>query len=237
MLTTVVHLDKKDIETYIYVDVEAQRKENPGYDLMPRAVFYCGRMLSAQYGKEFDYRNYDGLKKVYSIWICINCSKEDMNSISRYRLQKEDIYGTCGEHRYDYIEIIMVRLPEKYEDLDGGNSLIEMAKTLLTDEIEPQQKKDILESKFEIPMTEDVERRLLSMCNLSEGIYQNGVRQGKTQGIEQGRIQGIAECVLSRMKSRNISVWDAMDDIDVLDSDKNLCAAAVGSMLNARKAG
>ncbi|MCD7905348.1 MAG: hypothetical protein LUG24_07235 [Clostridiales bacterium] len=36
------------------INVEAQLKFNPGYSLLKRAVYYCSRMISAQYTKEFD---------------------------------------------------------------------------------------------------------------------------------------------------------------------------------------
>ena len=56
--------DEKHVK--IIMNLEAQLKFNPGYDLVTRGVFYCARMLSAQYGTEFTTQDYDGLKKVYS---------------------------------------------------------------------------------------------------------------------------------------------------------------------------
>lgn len=49
----------------LIVNVEAQKKFYPGYDLVTRGVFYCARMLSAQLDTEFTADNYDGIKKVY----------------------------------------------------------------------------------------------------------------------------------------------------------------------------
>ena len=37
----------------LILNVEAQNDTNPGYPLTKRALYYCGRMLSAQYGREF----------------------------------------------------------------------------------------------------------------------------------------------------------------------------------------
>lgn len=56
----------------LYINVEAQKKYYAGYDLVTRAVFYCARMLSAQMDTEFGGKDYDEVKKVYSIWICLD---------------------------------------------------------------------------------------------------------------------------------------------------------------------
>ena len=37
----------------LIVNVEAQKKYYPGYDLVTRAIFYCARMLSSQLDREF----------------------------------------------------------------------------------------------------------------------------------------------------------------------------------------
>ena len=58
------------IRVKLYIDVELQNKYNPGYDIVTRSLFYCARELSRQYNTEFSGRNYDDIKKVYSIWIC-----------------------------------------------------------------------------------------------------------------------------------------------------------------------
>lgn len=42
------------------------------YDIVTRGVFYCARMLSSQMGNEISAKEYDKLKKVYSIWICLD---------------------------------------------------------------------------------------------------------------------------------------------------------------------
>ena len=47
----------------IYLDVEIQNVENPGYALLTRGNDYLSRMITSQNGKEYDYRNYDGMKK------------------------------------------------------------------------------------------------------------------------------------------------------------------------------
>ena len=60
----------------IYLDVEIQNVENPGYALLTRGNDYLSRMITSQNGKEYDYRNYDGMKKTYVIWILPQAAKK-----------------------------------------------------------------------------------------------------------------------------------------------------------------
>ena len=68
----------------LIVNVEAQNDFYPGYPLTKRGIYYCCRMISSQYGREFTGSHYEKLKKVYSIWICMNPPKnaEDTSLIS-----------------------------------------------------------------------------------------------------------------------------------------------------------
>ena len=68
----------------LLVDVEAQKKFNPGYSLVTRGVFYCARMLSSQFGREFTPNDYDDIKKVYSIWICMEAPEYAAGTIVKY---------------------------------------------------------------------------------------------------------------------------------------------------------
>ncbi len=60
---------KDDDVIGIIINVEAQAKSNPGYSLLKRAIYYCSRLISAQKNVEFTGSDYDGIQKVYSIFI------------------------------------------------------------------------------------------------------------------------------------------------------------------------
>ena len=53
----------------VYLNVEIQNNLYPGYSIITRGQAYIARMLSSQWGREYDGKNYDGMKKVYSLWI------------------------------------------------------------------------------------------------------------------------------------------------------------------------
>lgn len=74
----------------------------PGYPLVKRGIFYCSRMLSAQYGTEFTEPDYDKLKEVYSIWICLNPPIKSGNTIVQYHMTKTDLIGFTADRPADY---------------------------------------------------------------------------------------------------------------------------------------
>ena len=53
------------------------------------------------------------------------------------------------------------------------------------------EKEEILKRDYDISMTDQFEREVFEMCNLSEGILERGIEQGMQQGIEQGIEQGM----------------------------------------------
>lgn len=50
-----------------------------------------------------------------------------------------------------------------------------------------------LENDYDIPMTEEMERGLDDVCNLSEAIEEQSIEKGIKKGIQQGIEQGIAK--------------------------------------------
>ena len=51
-------------------------------------------------------------------------------------------------------------------------------------------------------MTPNLEKGVAQMCNLSEGVYRDGVEYGLEQGLEQGREQGRMETVLALLREK-----------------------------------
>ena len=55
------------------------------------------------------------------------------------------------------------------------------------------QRSRILEEKFGIPMTEKLETEVSGMCNLSQGLLEEGREEGLAEGLEKGLVKGRAE--------------------------------------------
>ena len=179
----------------LIINAEAQNRFKPKYPLTKRAVYYGSRLISAQHGTVFTKSDYQKLRKVYSIWICVNPAKRFRNTITRYSLKPETIIGNAVEapENYDLINIVMVCLGKMEEWND--NNLIKFLGVLFQNELSAREKKDILERDFNIPMTETFESEVDDMCNLSQGVAEEAMQKGIEKGIEQGRIHALIELV------------------------------------------
>ena len=126
--------DKERIK--IILNVEAQKNYYQKYHFEPRAVYYCARMLSEQIDREFTTDNYDGLKKVYSIWIFFESPERDSDTITEYYLEKKDVYGLPVKGwKYDYLSISFIRLSTG-KKWNSKHTLINMLDTLFSEKLD-----------------------------------------------------------------------------------------------------
>lgn len=88
----------------LIINVEAQNNFYPGYPLIKRRLHYCSRMISSQYGPVFTKSHYEKVKKVYSIWICMNLPKFRMELVPFRRIKMDFAF-------VKKVLVIMHRLP------------------------------------------------------------------------------------------------------------------------------
>lgn len=189
-------------KTKIIINVEAQRKSNPGYSIVNRGIFYIARLLSAQLNTEFtnngsDSAQYDNMKKVYSIWICMDCPEDKKDSIVSYSLKPEILYqGNKNlniDYTYDYVGVVVVHLSGNPEC--SQNQLIGMLDTLLS-EMDVKAKKQKLQEEFQLPMTVEIDQEVSDMCNLSLGLWEKAATKGRMQGVLEGRLDSLRDMIL-----------------------------------------
>lgn len=114
---------------------------------------------------------------------------EKQDSIAEISLTGRSLYGEAPEFRnLDLIKAYVIRLRGKAAVCESRNQLIAMLETLLSDE-EPLGKKRKLERDYGIKMSVALERRIESMCNLSEMLAEKWLERGLEQGHERGRIE------------------------------------------------
>lgn len=167
----------------ILVNVEAQKNFYPGYPIVSRGVYYDARMISSQNGVEFEVPNYGDIKKVYSIWICVNAPKHVGNALTIYNIQKVDVEGYAPElkENYDKMSVAMVYLNQKAPRNKG---FFDMMNTLLSPELDVETKKSILRNEYQIPMEREVVKEVSFMCNLSEWVLETGIEKERRNMIE-----------------------------------------------------
>ena len=196
----------------LIINVEAQNDFYPGYPLVRRGIYYCCRMISSQHGREFIGSHYEKIKKVYSIWICMNPPKSRRNTITRYRLVEERLVGEAAEsvRNYDLLSIIMLCLGRP----DGENytGVLRMLDVLLSNETSEAEKRKILQDDYDIQMTQTMEREVSVMCNLSKGVEEKGMAKGMTNGL--------LTSIKNLVKNMGLSAEQAMSVLEVPEAER-----------------
>ena len=143
----------KKAEIKLLINVEAQKKFYVKYRIVTRGIFYGARMLSEQLDREFSNSEYDKLKKVYSIFICMNAPMHIGNAMAEYRITKEDIIGNIPEPRksYDKLSVIIICLNEKLKKGTEG-TLHGFLNTLLSPEMDRKEKEESLVRDYGMKM-------------------------------------------------------------------------------------
>ena len=128
----------------LLINLEAQKDYYPGYQIPTRGIFYGARMLSAQLGTEFSGSEYDKLKKVYSIWLCMGVPSFIGNAAAQYHMVKSDLSPGFPDVKqaYDKLTVVVIGLKE-----DDGypHPLFGMLNTLLSPGLPAREKKELLQ--------------------------------------------------------------------------------------------
>ena len=177
--------------TYInlIINIECQNHFHVGYPIVKRGIYYCGRMLSAQYRTVFTGSEYDKLQKVYSIWICTAPPKYLQNSINLYSLAETKLVGNVTElkENYDMMTIAMIYLGNEEDPACTG--VLRLLSTLFSDTNSQQRKREIL-NEFKVDVTKKIENEVSEMCEYSSYIEERAIERGRSEGRSQGRLEG-----------------------------------------------
>ena len=218
----IFYVRTKDGVSQIIINIEAQKTDPTDYDILNRAIFYISRMISSQKNREFKGSNYNDIKKVYSIWICMNMKEDCMNHI---HLTNDVIMGDYKwKGKLELLNIIMVGVSGKLSDKEENNELHRLLGILLSEKLKVDKKLDILENEYDIPMEESIEEEVKTMCNLSEGIEERAMEAGRKEGIEEGRKAGLKEQLKQQvqkklLKGKDIDVIaeELEEEVDVIE--------------------
>ena len=176
----------------LIINVEAQKSISPKtregqvYPLMKRAVYYISRLISSQKETEFTGSNYSKIKKVYSIWICME-SPDGKNAINRYQLKEQHLLHRYKEpiKNYDLLGIVFVYLGNNRTQ----DRFMQLLNLLFIKKIQATELVTELHDEYDIDLTEKGKEDLTTMCNLGEGIYEKGMAKGMAKGMEQGIVR------------------------------------------------
>ena len=159
----------------IIVDIEAQKDEPTEYKILNRAIFYVSRLISSQKERDFVNTNYDDIKQVFSIWICMNM---DDNSLSHIHLTKDELLKPCNwKGNLDLLNIVLIGITNGIPEHDEKYEMHRLIGALLSSELKEQEKLDIIEHEYNIPTSQEFREDVRIMCNLSTGIEERATEK------------------------------------------------------------
>lgn len=192
------------------INVEPQKTtQKIGYELMKRAVYYASRLISSQKEKEFEKDDYNKLKKIFSIWVCMNVQNYRADSIQEYRLQEKVVHGKFKDEveNYDLITIIILNLGEK----GTTHRLLNLLHLLFMELKTSEEKEEILREEYKIEITRKMKEELKKMGGLMEPLLNIAVKQAAAESEKKSKIEAIRNMV----KKLNLTVQEAMNILEI----------------------
>jgi len=166
----------------IIVNIEAQKDEPTEYKILNRAIFYVSRLISSQKERDFVNTNYDDIKQVFSIWICMNM---DDNSLSHIHLTKDELLKSCNwKGNLDLLNIVLIGITNEIPEHDEKYEMHRLIGALLSSELKEQEKLDIIEHEYNIPISQEFREDVRIMCNLSTGIEERATERATKKATE-----------------------------------------------------
>ena len=174
-----------DMIVRMIINLEIQVDTNLKYAVVTRGIYYGARLISRQKGTVFAHSDYHKIQKVYSIWICPDAKGKTANSIAKYGITQQEIYGKVDEalENYDKLSVIVINLND--EGMKSENEIIGFLSTLLSTSISVETKKKDLEEKYHFEMTKEIEEDAIDMCNIGTAT----LLKGKAEGAQKKAIE------------------------------------------------
>ena len=154
----------------------------------------------------------------------MNHKKRKDNTIERYYFKNTNKRLTTNEilsEQEESAEIIIVYPEENQVDVKSETNLSNFLNVLLRPNLLTKEEKfKILEEEYGILLVEEFKLEVEEMCNLSQGVWEGGIKEGKIIGREEGLSQGLMKSTIHHVKSLmeelpNLDIYKAMDLLKV----------------------
>lgn len=206
----VFYVRMKNGLSQIIINVEAQKGETADYEILNRAIFYVCRLISSQKERDFKNSDYNGIKQVYSIWVCMNLSE---NSMSHIRLTQKNLIGSYEwKGNLNLFNIVMIGLAKELPEHDEKYELHRLLGTLLSQHLTEKERLDIIGMEYNIPLKKNLRKDVNVMCNLSEGIEERGITIGEARGRAVGESTALRLIQLLMKEGRTADIERASTD-------------------------
>ena len=123
--------------------------------------------------------------------------------------------GNAAEklENYDLMSVVTICLGKP--DTENYTGILKFLDVLLSSSRAATEKKKILEEEFGVAMSEELEREVLIMCNLSQGVKAEGREEGIGIGREEGIGIGEMRMLIKQVRKGRVTVEEAAEDAEM----------------------
>lgn len=204
----------------IYLNVEIQNDAYPKYSLITRGDAYLSRIQTTQWGKEYNDQNYDGMKKVYLIWILPQAAKKRDGQVSICKTDEEKQLEKV--ETYDKREQIVIYLDKEHDTSKKYQEYDEILTPLVVflNNILDYQGKIRIMKEYGFKEIEKEVREVCDYANMLEKEYLNkGIGIGVEKGIEQGTQNERIKNIRKLMIKLKMSFKEAIQFLDIPEDE------------------
>ena len=204
----------------IYLNVEIQNDAYPKYSLITRGDAYLSRIQTTQWGKEYNDQNYDGMKKVYLIWILPQAAKKRDGQVSICKTDEEKQLEKV--ETYDKREQIVIYLDKEHDTSKKYQEYDEILTPLVVflNNILDYQGKIRIMKEYGFKEIEREVREVCDYANILEKEYLNkGIGIGVEKGIEQGTQNERIKNIRKLMIKLKMSFKEAIQFLDIPEDE------------------
>ena len=117
----------------IIVNIEAQKEKPKKYSISQRAVFYASRIISSEKGRDFYGSDYAKIKRVYTIWVCMNMQENCMVTLKpAFNIIKSpNEWGSTA----DISNAVFIGISNDVAGAGEGNDMHRLLGTLFSDKL------------------------------------------------------------------------------------------------------
>ena len=204
----IFYVRMKDGISQVIVNLEAQKDEPSGYHILNRAVFYVSRLVSSQKERDFAGTNFNDIRRVFSIWVCMNM---DENSMDYIHLTDDKLLGSYPwKGRLDLLNIVLIGISNELPEHDEKYELHRLLSTLLSAELTVDEKLGIIKTEYSIPVDDKLRKDVSAMCNLSQGIRERTLAERDEKIILNMHREGYTLEQIAKIVERTIAEVEAI---------------------------
>lgn len=191
----------------IIINVEIQKDEPTKYNILNRVIFYIGRMISSEKQRDFINSNYNDMKEVYSIWLCLG---EKENTLNYLQLTDEKVIGSKNwKGNLNLLNAVIIGLSDELPEHNEIYDLHRFLGVLLSNSLDYYEKVEIMEKEYELELPEEWKEGTETMYSFAAEIRKKGRAEGiclmaknmLNDGVPISQIAKMAEVSVEKLQS------------------------------------